>query len=228
MLLNQSPTRGTVFNPANMKSLGSEDQEPVIKYLSESITCVKSLISMILVLAPGEEFILTNLSWIMLHRGLSFAIRFDMATTLKPIAHLTEHLHRLLDLRHILRQIVLRLESAISLAEDDTGDRDTFYHLCRRARGLEKWYLDNYHPLTGSHSGGSDESPVSSLGMTESTEMNIDITLNNLPQFVFSEAIGPDVFFGNEGFDDFSTIGLDISPNEVFGMYSDQPGTFGD
>lgn len=180
---------------------------------------------MILVLAPREEFTLTNLSWIMLHRGISFAIRLDLATTSASIAHLTEHLHRLLDLRHTLRQIVLRLESAVSPIEDDTGDRDTFYHLCHRARSLEKWYIENFPSTSATRTGDSRDL---GLNMDTSTAIDADVTQRQLPQLIFSEAVGPDLFFGNQVFDDMFTTGFDITADDVLGMYPDQPGAFGD
>lgn len=36
----------------------------------------------------------------------------------------------------------MRLEAASSSDMDATGDRDAFFHLAKRARRLEKWYLD--------------------------------------------------------------------------------------
>lgn len=92
-------------------------------------------------MAPGQENVLSNLEWIILSCGLSFSARFDVLATAPRISHLTQHLRRSLDIRHTLRQVVLRLESIVSLGEDSAGDRDTFYHFLQRAQTIEAWHL---------------------------------------------------------------------------------------
>lgn len=92
-------------------------------------------------MAPGQENVLSNLEWIILSCGLSFSARFDVLAAAPRISHLTQHLRRSLDIRHTLRQVILRLESIVSLNEDSVGDRDTFYHFLQRAQAIEAWHL---------------------------------------------------------------------------------------
>jgi len=120
-------------------TLGSNLQ--IVDSFAESVAASKSLINILLAMPPGQENILSNLEWIILSCGLSFSARFDVLAAAPRISHLTQHLRRSLGIRHTLRQVILRLESIVSLDEDSVGDRDTFYHFLQRAQAIEAWHL---------------------------------------------------------------------------------------
>lgn len=121
------------------QTLGSSPQ--TVDSFSESVSASKSLINILLAMAPGQENFLSNLAWIMLSCSLSFSARFDVLAADPRISHLTQHVRRCLDIRHTLRQVILRLQSLVSPEEDSNGDRDTFYHFLRRAKAIEAWYI---------------------------------------------------------------------------------------
>ncbi|KAK3360505.1 hypothetical protein B0T25DRAFT_130868 [Lasiosphaeria hispida] len=125
----------------------SASQEPryssaqVVDLFSDSILASKSLINILITMVPGQEKVLSNLGWITLSCALSFSARLSLLAGDNRISYLTKHLQRSLDIRHTLRQVILRLSSMVSPGEDSRGDRDTFYHFLRRAEAIEAWYL---------------------------------------------------------------------------------------
>lgn len=108
---------------------------------SESVSISKSLMNIFLAMPPGQERVLSNLGWIIFSCGLSFSVRFDVLMADPRTSHLTKHFRRCLDIRHTLRQVILRLESVVSPELDNNDDRDAFYHFLRRARATEAWHL---------------------------------------------------------------------------------------
>ncbi|KAK0716061.1 hypothetical protein B0H67DRAFT_256615 [Lasiosphaeris hirsuta] len=120
----------------------------VVDVFSDSILASKSLINILITMSPGQEKILSNLEWITLSCALSFSARLSLLAGDDRISHLTKHLQRSLDIRHTLRQVILRLSSMVSPGEDSSGDRDTFYHFLRRAEAIEAWYMRQTVSLT--------------------------------------------------------------------------------
>lgn len=90
---------------------------------------------------------LPNLGWIMMYCGLSLAVRLDLVAAQASISQTTQHLRRILDMPHTLRQIVLRLEAATSQEEDVDGDEGPFYRFVKRVRHIEEWYLEHSKQL---------------------------------------------------------------------------------
>lgn len=87
-----------------------------------------------------------NLEWIVLSCGFSFAARFDVLAATPRISHLTQNLRRNLDIRHSLRQVILRLDSITSPETDSDGDRDAFYHFLRRGKQIQEWHNHQVGP----------------------------------------------------------------------------------
>ncbi|KAH6949014.1 hypothetical protein DER45DRAFT_624740 [Fusarium avenaceum] len=87
------------------------------------------------------------------------------------------HLRRILDMPHTLRQIVLRMEAA-SGQETSDGETDPYHGLARRARHIERWYLDRCAPVEspeiGSLFASTETSPsnpftTTDMGLTPSS-----------------------------------------------------------
>lgn len=226
LLLSQSSPGGNTFGLDKFQNIQSlaKNQPLLLDWLSTSMSAVRSLVGVILVLPPGEEDAVSNTEWIMLYCGLSMAVRLDLIAAHGSTSGATHHLRRFLDMPHTLRQIVLRLESATSPDLDATGDRDAFYHLASRARRLEEWYLEccsqaqlletgglaDIH-LSGdtktSHSSnsglGSTAMSDYAIGATQPQEgwgnsLNIDYGADvGLGTFLFSDPLGNPMDFEN-------------------------------
>jgi hypothetical protein len=115
--------------------------EIVVESFSDTVLAFKSLINTLITMTPGQEHVLTNLDWITLAYALSCSVRLDVLAADHRISHLTKHLRRSLDIRHTLRQVLLRLRSVVSSEEDQNGDRDMFYQYLRRGEAVEAWHL---------------------------------------------------------------------------------------
>ncbi|KAF5021744.1 hypothetical protein F66182_6194 [Fusarium sp. NRRL 66182] len=147
LLICQPSPDGVSYGPNGFQDLqAGTDQTRLLDWLSQSMSAAKSLISVILVLPHGEEIAMPNTGWIMLYCAVSLAVRLDLVAAQGENAQITGHLRRILDMPHTLRQIVLRIEAA-SGPEPGEGAQDPFYGLARRARRIEKWYLQRCGPV---------------------------------------------------------------------------------
>ncbi|KAM0546047.1 hypothetical protein ACHAPJ_011061 [Fusarium lateritium] len=137
------------------------------------MSAAKSLISVILVLPQGEEDALPNTGWIMLYCAVSLAVRLDLIAAQPENSQLAGHLRRILDMPHTLRQIVLRMEAA-SGQESNDGEPDPYNGLARRARRIERWYLERCGPVESPEMGSLFASSETSLSTPfSSTDMGI-------------------------------------------------------
>lgn len=141
------------------------------------MSAAKSLISVILLLPQGEEDTMPNIGWIMLYCAVSLAVRLDLVAAQPENAQTAGHLRRILDMPHTLRQIVLRMEAA-SGQETSDGETDPYHGLARRARHIERWYLDRCAPVEspeiGSLFASTETSPsnpftTTDMGLTPSS-----------------------------------------------------------
>ncbi|KAM5342328.1 hypothetical protein ACJ41O_013294 [Fusarium nematophilum] len=149
LIICQPSPDGIAYGPNGFQNLqAGTDQSRLLDWLSQSISAAKSLISVVLVLPHGEEGAMPNTGWIMLYCAVSLAVRLDLVAAQAENAQTTGHLRRILDMPHTLRQIVLRMDAASGPDMGD-GERDPFYGLARRARRIERWYLERSGP-TGS------------------------------------------------------------------------------
>ncbi|CAK7228516.1 hypothetical protein SBRCBS47491_006931 [Sporothrix bragantina] len=109
--------------------------------LATVVTASRSLISFMLNMTLGEEFVVTNMAWVMLSCGMSLAVRLDVLLRDGRIAPLAQHLGHVLDIQHSMRQIILRLESAASAyASNEAASENTFQQFLQRARAIESWH----------------------------------------------------------------------------------------
>jgi hypothetical protein len=178
LLICQPSPDGVSYGPNGFQSLqAAGDQNRLLDWLSQSISAAKSLISVVLVLPQGEEGAMPNTGWIMLYCAVSLAVRLDLVAAQAENAQTTGHLRRILDMPHTLRQIVLRMEAASGPDAGD-GEKDPFYGLSRRARRIEKWYLERCGPTDSPDVASLFNSSVSSpanalsapdLGLTPSS-----------------------------------------------------------
>ncbi|KAH7115600.1 hypothetical protein EDB81DRAFT_873355 [Dactylonectria macrodidyma] len=144
LLLSQASPSGTPFGLDKFHDAPTQPDQyaPLLHWLSSSISAVRSLISVALVLPQGEEFAMSNIGWIVIYCGLSLAVRLDLLAAKDGISGLTQHLRNLLDIPHTLRQIALRLEAALASGPDFVAcDFCPFHGLSERVRRLEQWYF---------------------------------------------------------------------------------------
>lgn len=160
LLLSQSSLGGSTFGIDKFHEVQamSDSASRLLEWLSTSISAVRSLISMVLVLPAGEERPVANTIWLALYCALALGVRLDLLAAHRGPSGPAYHLRRFLDMPHTLRQMVKRTESAAGGAElDDQGDRDVFHHMARRCRRLEDWYLERINRGQG----GLPPSPAS-------------------------------------------------------------------
>ena len=105
-----------------------------LRWLSDSILAAKGITNVLMSLPASEEASMTNLEWIVLYCGLSLAARLDILAAHSTIAPATRQLRRFLDVGHVMRQAVLRLETA--------AGQCVFEQLAKRAKRLQEWYLE--------------------------------------------------------------------------------------
>lgn len=189
-IISQSSPDGTPFGLNKFRDIPKTvpDQHHLLGWLSHSISAIRSLLSVVLVLPHGEEGIISNVGWISCYCALSLAVRLDLLAGHKDLSFMTQHLRQFLDMSHTLRQIVMRLDAATTQDTDARGDRDTFYHLGLRARRLEKWYLERLKELetrnsenevnTAQGQGTSSSGPVITVSTAGSWE-----TSESIPEF---------------------------------------------
>jgi len=126
--------------------------------LSDVMAAAKRQVSDLLIALPaGHEFFLTNLEWAAVHQGLRMAAKLDAVALNPRIASLTEASRRFLDAAHMMRQIMLRLESATTLELDDMGDRDIMWHFRRWFQVVEQWHSSH---LQSSHNRSAATTPM--------------------------------------------------------------------
>lgn len=113
----------------------------VVQWLTESMMSVKALLSFFAIVPSDSIPAISNTEWITLYCGMSLAARMDIVSRHPSIVHATRSVRNSLQLQHVLRQAVLRLEAVTGEDVDDTGDRDAFFHLLQRAKQVEDWYL---------------------------------------------------------------------------------------
>ncbi|KAF4982477.1 hypothetical protein FZEAL_1902 [Fusarium zealandicum] len=224
LLLSQSSPQGTPFGLDKFQ-IGqdlSRDQGRLIDWLSASMSASRSLISVILILPRGEEAAMSNIGWIMMHCGLSLAVRLDLIAAKGDISRLTKHLRRLLDMPHTIRQIVLRLETAASSAAKSTAPSEMsntasnchpFDRLAKRARQLEDWYLSRVAQQAAQ--------PTSSETQQVAEQSPIRIGTESLP---FDNSTPEQNWVGDSNW--FYGAASDIS-TFLFTNPVDFPGTFG-
>ncbi|KAF4964964.1 hypothetical protein FSARC_7142 [Fusarium sarcochroum] len=169
LLICQPSPDGVSYGPGGFENLqGGADSGRLLDWLSQSMSAAKSLISVILVLPHGEEDALPNTGWIMLYCAVSLAVRLDLVAAQPENAQIAGHLRRILDMPHTLRQIVLRMEAAAGQESND-GEPDPYCGLARRARRIERWYLERCGPVESPDMGNLFASSEGSLATPFST-----------------------------------------------------------
>ncbi|ENH71503.1 hypothetical protein FOC1_g10007739 [Fusarium oxysporum f. sp. cubense race 1] len=172
LLLSQSSPRGTSFGLDKFNNQ-FEHESSLIDWLSASMSAARSLISVILVMPQGEEMYMSNMGWIMMNCGLNLAVRLDLVAAKGSISGSMQHLRRFLDMRHTLRQLVLRFEA--TPGQDAPLDHP-FYALAKRIRRLENWYLSQAEHQTPdssvSISPSVNDQPLLSVG-TDASGMSV-------------------------------------------------------
>lgn len=146
--MNQCATSASVFG---LEHLGDQQHGHVtssafLPWLSESILATKSIIDSSQALMPEEQPLVTNMEWIVLYCGLSLGTRLDIVAAQPQIHHATRQLRRLSDIKHILRQVILRMESSSGAAGDDDADGHVMHRLAKRVKLLQTWHLDRLPP----------------------------------------------------------------------------------
>ncbi len=91
---------------------------------------------------PEEQPLVTNLEWIVLYCGLSLGTRLDIVAAQPQIQHATRQLRRLSDIKHILRQVILRMEPSSADAIDENADEQVMHGLAERVKLLQTWHRD--------------------------------------------------------------------------------------
>ncbi|RKL31786.1 hypothetical protein BFJ70_g9575 [Fusarium oxysporum] len=176
LLICQPSPDGVSYGLNGFQSLQQgADQSRLLDWLSQSMSAAKSLISVILLLPQGDEDTMPNIGWIMLYCAVSLSVRLDLVAAQPENAQTAGHLRRILDMPHTLRQIVLRMESASNSNPGD-GESDPYFGLARRARRIERWYLERCGPVespeVGSLFGSTETSPsnpfTGDIGLTPS------------------------------------------------------------
>lgn len=177
LLICQPSPDGISYGPNGFQSLQQgADQSRLLDWLSQSMSAAKSLISVILLLPQGDEDTMPNIGWIMLYCAVSLSVRLDLVAAQPENSQTAGHLRRILDMPHTLRQIVLRMESASNSNPGD-GESDPYFGLARRARRIERWYLERCGPAespeVGSLFGSTETSPsnpfTADIGLTPSS-----------------------------------------------------------
>lgn len=133
LLLSQSTPHGTAFGLDKFDRASWEDQAGSVEWLSSSISAVRSIISVMLMLPHGEETAMSNIGWITLYCGLSLAVRLDIVLSHARFAAPVQHLRQFLDITHTLRQVILRLEATAS-----SDAEHPFHSLAKRVRRVEE------------------------------------------------------------------------------------------
>jgi len=149
--------------PGSPLSASAATHSQTAEVFSGSVLASKSLLNILITMTSGQEKALTNLEWISLSYALSFSARLDILMANPRIAHLTGHARRWLDFRHMLRQVILRLQPMISPRVDRNGDCDTFSQFLKRAEIVQVWYSRQTDSLLSTPSDGDANPPKESM-----------------------------------------------------------------
>ncbi|OAA71823.1 hypothetical protein LEL_09058 [Akanthomyces lecanii RCEF 1005] len=144
LLLYQCATSASIFG---LEHLGDGQYNQTtsaafLPWLSESILATKSIIDISQAVMPEEQPLVTNLEWIVLYCGLSLGTRLDIVAAQPQIQHATRQLRRLSDIKHILRQAILRMEPSSADAIDENADEQVMHGLAKRVKLLQTWHRD--------------------------------------------------------------------------------------
>lgn len=156
------------------------------------------MLNMVLILPQGEEFAMSNTGWIIMYCGLSLAARLDLIATRTNIQESAQHLRRFLDMPHVLRQIILRLE--VTANPDISPDRDCrpLEDLARRVRRLEEWHSAQVKHL------GTDQTTPANLQTSTSELDAVSLPLGDSTLCLNPEFQGPNLHPGQSlDFSDF-------------------------
>ena len=118
------------------------------------IVAVTGMLNWYLSIPANQDHDLTNLEFIMINQALILAVRLDLLAT--------PPLRALLDLQHMYRQIMLRLQSA---AKADADEQDVFHSFLARGQKLQQWWLK--------HQEGSENSVQVSLAANQEQTTNV-------------------------------------------------------
>ena len=173
--------------------------------LSDSISAAKMQADILGALPAGHEFFLTNLEWMSAHQGLCMGAKLDVVARDPRVAHLTEPSRRFLDVRHAIRQTIVRLELASTPGPDASGDRDAMWHFCRRAGQVERWLLSRT---------SMPDSLMTPATATTATSPMMATPASDTPSIAADDMIDPLLF----------TVG---SPTDGFRAATTGPGSLG-
>lgn len=180
LLLDQYCPGENVFGLDRLQEnqLHYQNTENFLTWLSDSMLAVKAVVNISLSLPVGDEPLITNLEWVTLYCGLSLAARLDLVAAHPSIIRTTKRLRQFADVGHVLRQAILRLESAAR----NTGDQNVFLNLATKAKRLEEWYLNHLtHYATGTNSSGSSIGGyASNLGSSLLGDSELNPTIDSL------------------------------------------------
>jgi hypothetical protein len=131
-----------VSTNAAVNILPTEEQWPRwrLEYLSAGLVAAKSLLDYYLLQPPRSEMNHNNTEWIQISFGLTLAARLAISTNQEPIQQETAYLRSFLGMSGILTDFINRLDAITTEQVDDSGDRDVFFHSCRRLKRLQTWF----------------------------------------------------------------------------------------
>lgn len=141
LLISQQFLPWSPLAPSISQDIQFKGPEIVVASFSDTVLAAKSLVHSLTIMVPGQEKMLTNMEWLVLNYALSISVRLDVLAADSRIAHLTKDLRRSLDIRHLLRQITLKVQGMISPESDAKGDRDTWYQFVQRGEAVMAWYI---------------------------------------------------------------------------------------
>jgi len=128
------------------------DSTQLLEVLYDAVTMARACVGLYLNMPPGEEFAMPDIGWLICSCGFSLAARFDVLAMDRRIVSLTSSLRKFLDMKHLMRQMVLRLEAVTSgggdgrdpgLGANEKGEHDTFWYFLRRSHHIVDWYMKN-------------------------------------------------------------------------------------
>lgn len=167
LLICQPSPDSVSFGPNGFQNVqGAANPSGLLDWLSQSLAAAKNLISILLILPPGEEGLMPNMSWVCLYSTASLAVRLDLLALHYDVGHL----RRILDLTYTLRQIIIRLQTLSDFESGPDVPKNAFYHLTIRARQVEKWYSHHLSQIDSPDvrfsSSGSSPSSLQAPGET--------------------------------------------------------------
>lgn len=220
LLISELFLPGFPFGITKISSV-AEAEAQFFDSLSESISAVKSLLSVFLVMQEGQEFAITNTGWIMLGYALSLGVRLDILAGSCGVSPATAKLlRRSLDIRHTLRHVILRLESAQSTGVDIRGDPDSFFHLLRRAKAIDAWYVRQNSSQSEASPCNDQPTPFANVTPNMPSPHGISSERSNVP--VEDSMLFTSINNGLAEFNDFNPIDFLLAnePDMEFGTNS--------